>query len=188
MNFQPHSELNNPKRESERERALEELDCRANFGCHASHSLSAVQAPSTIHRPPCKLCPSFVVRCASSLHHPLSPVQVACTVPLLFLPHSLSFLLTNQGQIFNCMSPTYNPPPTPAIAAAFRLNHRSRRPKPQPRYRFSRSCHRYYPSLSLKPSFSTSLTTGVPSEEGPIFFFFFDIFVSFVFIYWDFLE
>ena len=58
MNFQPHSDLNNPKRE--RERATEESNRHTSFGRRASsvhHSSSAVQALSTIYRPSCKLHP-----------------------------------------------------------------------------------------------------------------------------------
>ena len=100
-------------------------------------------------------------------------MQVASTVPLLFLPRSLSFPLTNHGQIFNCMSLIYNPPPTPivVVVVASRSNHRSHCLKPQTRYRFSRSCHHCYPSLSLKLSLSTSFTICVLSEEGANFFF-----------------
>ena len=104
-------------------------------------------------------------------------MQVASTVPLLFLPRSLSFPLTNHGQIFNCMSLIYNPPPTPIVAVASRSNHRSHCLKPQTRYHFSRSCHHRYPSLSLKPSLSTSLTTGVLSEEGGQFFLFICVYI-----------
>ena len=62
MNFQPHSDLNNPKRERERERerATEESNRHTSFGRRASsvhHSSSAVQALSTICRPSCKLHP-----------------------------------------------------------------------------------------------------------------------------------
>ena len=56
-------------------------------------------------------------------------------------------------------------------------NHWSRPPKPQARYRISRSCHCHYPSLPLKLSLSTSLTISVLFEEGKIFFVM--IFVSF---------
>ena len=117
-------------------------------------------------RLPCKLRPLSLC---------LSPLIVS--LPFLFLPLSLSFPLTNQGRIFNCMSSIYNLPPTPSIAAASRSNHWSRRPKAQARYHFSRSCHRHYPSLPLKLSLSTPLTINVPSEEGK--FFFVLIFVSF---------
>ena len=102
----------------------------------------------------------------------LVAVQAPSTVPFLLLPHSLFFPLTNQGQIFNWMSPIDNPPPTPVVVATSRLNHRSCRPKPQARERFSQSCHHRYPFLSLKPSLSTSFTTGVLFEEGGYFFFF----------------
>ena len=69
-------------------------------------ALVAVQAPYTILHPPCKLRPPS-------------------------LSHSLTVPLTNQGRIFNYMSPIYNPPPTPIVATAFRSNHWSRHPKPQ---------------------------------------------------------
>ena len=83
----------------------------------------------------CKLCPPFVVCCASSVHLLSSAMQATSTISLLFLLHSLSFPLTNHGRIFNYMSPIYNLPPTLAVAATFRSNHRSCCPKPQTRYR-----------------------------------------------------
>ena len=58
MNFQPHSELNNP-RERKRERALEESNRHGSFGRCASfvhHLPSAIQAPCTSHLS-CKLRP-----------------------------------------------------------------------------------------------------------------------------------
>ena len=58
------------------------------------------------------------------MHQP-SVMQAASIVPLLFLPHSLSFPLTNQGRIFNCMSPIYKLPldrTTNLIAQSSKLN------------------------------------------------------------------
>ena len=86
----------------ERVRAPEESNCRASFG-----------------------------RSVSSVHYLPSNVQAPSTFPLLFLPRSLSFPLTNHDRIFNSLLPIYNPPPTPTIS---RSNHRSRCPKPQTRY------------------------------------------------------
>ena len=76
-------------------------------------------------------------------------------------------------------SSIYNLPSTLTIATTSRLNHWSFCPKPQVWHHFSQSCHYCYPSLSLKLSLSTSLTTSVLSKEGQFFFFLVLIFVSF---------
>ena len=178
------SGLTDTKRERERERARRES--RESELERERESTRGIGPPCKLWSP-CKLRPPCAVCHASFVHHLASAVQTVSTVPLLFLPRSLSFPLTNHGQIFNCMSLIYNPPPTPIVAVASRSNHRSHCLKPQTRYHFSRSCHHRYPSLSLKPSLSTSLTTGVLSEEGGQFFLFW-FFCLFVFIYWDFLE
>ena len=121
-------------------------------------ALVAMQTPSILCRPvPCKLRPPSAVCHASSVHRPSS------------LPPSFSLFSSDQPWS-NLQLHVTDLPPSPAVATAFRSNHRSRHPKPQARYRFSQSCHHRYPSLSLKPSLSTSLMTGVLSEEGGQFF------------------
>ena len=80
-------------------------------------------------------------------------------------------------------SSIYNLPSTLTIATTSRLNHWSCRPKPQVWHHFSQSCHYCYPSLSLKLSLSTSLTTSVLSKEGQFFFFFGSYFCFFLCLY-----
>ena len=114
-------------------------------------ALVAVQASSIICRPPFKLHAPAICH-ASCVHCPSS------------LPPSFSLFPSDQPRP-NLQLHVTN------LQAASRSNHQSHRPKLQAQQRFSRSCHRHYPSLSLKPSLSTSFTTGVLLEERGHFFF-----------------
>ena len=104
MNFQPHLELNNLKRERkrererERERAPEESNRYTSFGRRASsvpHPSSAVQAPSTICRPSCKL-------------HPPSLFSSSLIL-------SLSLWPTKAESLTTCHRSTTHHPPPPSL-------------------------------------------------------------------------